>query len=62
LLDEAKWITRALPPRCIGQGKTTPPNRIQETNGPGRGLLLLRGPAQQSVMRTFFPGTTDRGW
>ncbi len=60
LLDKANGFLLVLPGMRLRQGKATPPYFIQEANGPGGDLLLLRSPGQQSIASGFFVGTTDR--
>src|SRR5579875_402135 len=54
LLDKAKRLLLILPAMRLRQRETTPPDFIQEANGPGGDLLLLGGPLQQSVASRFF--------
>src|SRR5262249_16373113 len=51
LFDQAKGMIRVLPGIKTWQGKTTPPDLVQETDGPCR---LLAGPGDQSVTCVFF--------
>ena len=54
LLDKANRILLVLPDRRVWQSKATPPDLVEEADGPGGNLWLLRGPVQQSVASGFF--------
>src|SRR5579884_1993005 len=54
LLNEAHRLLLVLPAMRFRQGEAAPPDFIQEADGPGGDLLLLRGPGQQSVASSFF--------
>ena len=61
LLDKANWFLLVLPGRRFGQRKATPPDLVEEANRPVDRLLLLRGPAQQSVASRFFSWYSGSG-
>jgi hypothetical protein len=62
LLDKANWFLLDLPGRRFGQRKATPPDLVEEANGPVDRLFLLRGQLNNRSRALFFPGTADRDW
>lgn len=56
LFHQANGVIAHLPGMGVWQSKATPPHLVEKANRPGGGLLLLRGPTQQSVASRFFLG------